>query len=84
MKINNAIWVLTNSKNFLQVTFPVESRTRCEKLLNVLKSHQIGKTLGSIVSVIPCSIYYHEDDEEQDEIEEVADDQKSSDPDAEK
>lgn len=51
----------------------MESRARCEKVLNALKGHKIGKKLGSIVSVLPCSIYYCEDEEEEEKEEEEYD-----------
>lgn len=67
-KVNNAAWIKTSNNNFFQITFPIESRARCEKLLNALKAYRIGRKLESIVSVIPCSIYcYDADDEESKE-----------------
>lgn len=67
MKISNDVWIVTKNENYFQITFSVESRTRCEKLLNALKAHHIGKKCGSIISVIPCSIYYYENEEEADD-----------------
>lgn len=65
MKIHNAVWDMSSNKKFYQITFPIESRERCEKVLNLLKVHEIGRKFRSVVSVIPCSIYYCEDDNEE-------------------
>lgn len=65
MKIHNAVWDTSSNQKFYQITFPIESRERCEKVLNLLKVHEIGRKFSSVVSVIPCSIYYCEDDDEE-------------------
>lgn len=39
--------------------FPVESRDRCEELLEALKVNKVGRRFHSVVSVLPCSIYCH-------------------------
>lgn len=67
MKIQNAFWTTSSNKKFYQITFPVESGGRCEKVLNALKAQQIGRKFSSIVSVTPCSIYYCGDDDDDEE-----------------
>lgn len=67
MKIYNSVWDMSSNKKFYQITFPVESRGRCEEILNVLKYQKIGRKFGSIVTVIPCNIYYCEEDDEEEQ-----------------
>lgn len=66
-KIKNAVWTKGESGNYLQVIFPLESGNQCEGTLAVLNQYGIGQRLNSVVSVIPCSLYY-KDEEDSDKF----------------
>lgn len=61
-KIKNAVWTKGESGNYLQVIFPLETGNFCEELLKILHDFGIGKKFNSVVSVIPCSLYYKNED----------------------
>nr|XP_022908819.1 uncharacterized protein LOC111420133 isoform X1 [Onthophagus taurus] len=57
-KIDNAIWSSTLDGQYLQIIFTMESDENYEKILGVLKENEIGAKYHSVVSVIPCGLYY--------------------------
>ncbi|KAF7267288.1 uncharacterized protein LOC143196408 [Rhynchophorus ferrugineus] len=59
LDITNTTWTKTDDKNHYQVMFPIECGTKCEDILTILREHDIGRKLNSKISVLPCSIYYH-------------------------
>lgn len=58
-KIKNASWFAGQNENYIQVVFPMESGN-CEATLAFLNEYGIGQRLNSVVSVIPCCLYYKE------------------------
>lgn len=57
-KIKNAVWTKGEHGDYLQVIFPSEAGTFCERILTILNEYGIGQRLNSVVSVIPCSLCY--------------------------
>ncbi|XP_018336185.1 uncharacterized protein LOC108744740 [Agrilus planipennis] len=63
LNIDNASWTLCENDTYWQVVFPSKSGWQCEEILEALKDNKIGRRCRSIVSVIPCNLYYHSDSE---------------------
>ncbi|XP_074035150.1 uncharacterized protein isoform X1 [Leptinotarsa decemlineata] len=59
MNITNSTWCGREQDNYQLVIFPIDSSDRCDEILEVLKENGIGQRFNSVVSVIPCSIQYH-------------------------
>lgn len=57
LKIDNAVWQLSKSMKFHQITFFVESNARHELVLSTLNEWGIGQRNDSVCSMIPCAIY---------------------------
>lgn len=71
MSIENSVWSISENGKFIQVIFPLESSSLYEGTLTILNEYGIGQRLNSVVSVIPCSLYYQECEESSnDKIEE--------------
>ncbi|XP_034230899.1 uncharacterized protein LOC117639399 isoform X2 [Thrips palmi] len=58
LKINNAVWCMGKNNRYYQVLFSVESGNPCEEALDKLHKAGIGVLLDSVVSVLPCVLYY--------------------------
>lgn len=58
LKIHNAVWCMGRSSRFYQVLFSIESGDPCEEALQKLAERGIGVLLNSVVSVLPCVLYY--------------------------
>lgn len=81
LKIKNAVWCEGREGKFYQVLFTIESREACEEALKKLAERGIGVLLNSVVSVLPCTLFYQGakstsgsidklDDENEDNLEE--------------
>lgn len=57
LKIDNAIWQLSQNTKQYQITFFVVSKARQELALSTLNEWGIGQRNDSCVSVIPCAIH---------------------------
>lgn len=86
-KIQNAVWCSGESGHYYQVFFTVGSGDCCEEILRHLNDSGIGVRLNSVVSVLPCTLYYQgkqqsmiEDCQSVDKIDECK--QKSAKPSA--
>ncbi|XP_059488873.1 uncharacterized protein LOC132204399 [Neocloeon triangulifer] len=64
LKIENAVWCPGKNNNFYQVIFSTGSGEPCEECLQCLQDCGIGQKYSSVVSVIPCSLYYEGQSEE--------------------
>ncbi|CAB3367752.1 Hypothetical predicted protein [Cloeon dipterum] len=64
LKIENAVWCPGKNSNFYQVMFSTGSGEPCEECLQCLQDCGIGQKYSSVVSVIPCSLYYEGQSEE--------------------
>lgn len=60
LQIDNAVWQLSKSTKYYQITFIVES-TRHELVLTTLNEWGIGQRNESCMSMIPCAIYNQSD-----------------------
>ncbi|PSN29722.1 hypothetical protein C0J52_24856 [Blattella germanica] len=58
MQIENAVWCAGESGRYYQVFFSVGSGDHAEEILRHLKEAGIGIKLNSVVSVMPCALYY--------------------------
>ncbi|KAM3966356.1 uncharacterized protein ACR2FA_012665 [Aphomia sociella] len=58
LDIFNSTWTTTRNDQFWKVIFSLESGNLCEELLQVLRTFGIGSRHQSSVSVIPCTLYY--------------------------
>ncbi|PSN37429.1 hypothetical protein C0J52_19036 [Blattella germanica] len=59
MKIENAVWCAGESGRYYQVFFSVSSGDHAEEeILRHLKEMGIGNKFNSVVSVMPCTLYY--------------------------
>lgn len=56
MKIESAVWQMSKSENFYQITFSVEAESH-EVALELLSRWGVGERDGSTLSMIPCPIY---------------------------
>ncbi|KAJ9597349.1 hypothetical protein L9F63_011789, partial [Diploptera punctata] len=63
LKIENAVWCAGQNGQYYQVFFSVDSNVRCEEILQHLSDCEIGTKFNSVVSVIPCTLYYHGKDD---------------------
>lgn len=58
VRVKNAIWIKSDNKKLYQIHFMVENGHRQENILQMLREYGIGIREGSIVSMIPCSVFY--------------------------
>lgn len=56
--IDNYSWFNKKDGKYIQIMFPMESGPKSEELLETLKENMLGRCQHSIVSVMPCSLYY--------------------------
>ncbi|KAG8227135.1 hypothetical protein J437_LFUL001679, partial [Ladona fulva] len=63
--VDAAVWSTTKNGNFYQVTFSVESGEECEDCIQRLNECGIGIRPNTTVSVIPCTLFYKGEDEEE-------------------
>lgn len=64
MEVQNATWSSKYDK-FQQIMFSLDSVEWCKEILQILQANNIGKKFKSSVSVIPCTVYYQEDENEE-------------------
>jgi hypothetical protein len=63
MKILNCTWLKANNENSYQITFCVESGTKCDDIIHLLSEWGIGQREGSSISIIPCTLYFDPEQE---------------------
>ncbi|KAJ9597350.1 hypothetical protein L9F63_011790, partial [Diploptera punctata] len=67
LEVRHIVWYKLSGSSFL-VFFPVGAGDPCENCLHCLTEMGIGKKYNSVVSVVPCTVFYEGiDDEESDE-----------------
>ncbi|XP_026481684.1 uncharacterized protein LOC113388527 [Ctenocephalides felis] len=57
--VEHATWCSDKSGNYFEVFFPVAAGAPCENMLHCLTELGIGRTLNSVVNVMPCSVVYN-------------------------
>lgn len=57
LKIENYSWV-NNDGKYVQVMFPLENGIECEEILEIFKENIISRCKHSVLSVIPCNLFY--------------------------
>ncbi|XP_067004263.2 uncharacterized protein [Anabrus simplex] len=77
LEVEHVVWCRDKNSNYFQVFFPVGAGDPCENCLHCLTELGIGKKLNSVVSVVPCSVFYQGSDsdlalEEENETEKEA------------
>lgn len=58
LKIENYSWMMSNDEKYIQVLFPLESGVKCEEILEIFKENIIDQCKNSVLSIIPCNLYY--------------------------
>ncbi|XP_077869425.1 uncharacterized protein LOC144360731 [Saccoglossus kowalevskii] len=76
--IENAAWMLTENEKSYQVTFTCQGSELCETTLNILTEVGIGKQSATSISVIPTSIYFPLDNQQETYSQDQDDDQSES------
>ncbi|XP_063229188.1 uncharacterized protein LOC134534630 [Bacillus rossius redtenbacheri] len=56
--IEHSVWCNDRNGNYFQVFFPVGAGDPCENCIHCLTELGIGKKYNSVVSVVPCSVFF--------------------------
>lgn len=68
MKISNCSWLKGKHENSYQITFCIESGSKCDDIIHLLSEWGIGQREGSSISIIPCNLYFDPEQQNEQEV----------------
>lgn len=58
MKISNCVWYKSYNGNSYQISFSITTGKLCDDVIHMLSEWGIGQREGSSISIVPCTLYY--------------------------
>lgn len=57
LEIDNYSWINKDEK-YIQIMIPLKPCAKSEEIIEIFKENIIGRSANSVLSVIPCNLYY--------------------------